>query len=312
MTEADASTPAGSGGPGGGSGPPGPDPASLPIRNRTARFAWAAITVLLVGVVALVVYALTGSPTAERTVRPAPASGSVVATVSGVPGTAFDTVGVTATGTPLVPPTVLTGQPQLLSAGKPEVLWVGAEFCPFCGAERWPLIVALSRFGRFTGLGDMQSSSSSVFPSVQTFTFVGASYTSRYLTFAGVELYSDVADTDGAFTRIARLSPAQAALVGRYGASTGAPTGSLPFVDIDNRMVASTSGFSPAVLVGTSQSAIAGQLTQPDQPGQQAGTAIVASANYLTAGICAATGQQPASVCASKGVRAAGQALGSA
>jgi hypothetical protein len=37
---------------------------------------------------------------------------------------------------------------------------------------------------------------------------------------------------------------------------------------------------------------------------------VVASANYLTAGICAATGQRPASTCTDKGVRAAATALG--
>ncbi len=36
----------------------------------------------------------------------------------------------------------------------------------------------------------------------------------------------------------------------------------------------------------------------------------MAAANQLTAGICVATGQQPASVCASKGVRSAAHALG--
>ena len=62
------------------------------------------------------------------------------------------------------------------------------------------------------------------------------------------------------------------------------------------------------MLAGHSQSAIAADLSQPHS---LVGQAIVASANYLTAGICLATGQQPASVCASKGVRTAALALGS-
>ena len=40
----------------------------------------------------------------------------------------------------------------LSSGGKPEVLYVGTEFCPYCAAESWSLIVALSRFGQFSGL----------------------------------------------------------------------------------------------------------------------------------------------------------------
>src|ERR1700721_1365736 len=55
-------------------------------------------------------------------------------------------------------PTVVYGNP-LSSGGKPEVLYVGTEFCPYCMAESWPLIVALSRFGQFTGLRTSRSPS---------------------------------------------------------------------------------------------------------------------------------------------------------
>jgi hypothetical protein len=264
------------------------------------------VVIILLGVIVLVAYALTGSPATPQTVHRAITPAGVTAQVTHVPAKVFDTVGVTTTGVALTPPTTVTGQPPLQSGGKPEVLYVGAEFCPFCGAERWPLIVALSRFGHFSSLYDMQSSQSSVFPGIQTFTFVGTGYTSRYLTFTGVELYSDVAGPNGTFTRIDRLTPAQAALVNRYDPTPGVPTGAIPFVDIGNRMMASTSGFSPAVLVHLPQATIAGDLSQADQP---VGQAVVASANYLTAGICSTTGQQPASVCTSPGVVAAAQAL---
>ena len=40
----------------------------------------------------------------------------------------------------------------LTSAGKPEVLYVATEYCPFCAAQSWPLIIALSHFGQFSGL----------------------------------------------------------------------------------------------------------------------------------------------------------------
>ena len=83
----------------------------------------------------------------------------------------LDDAGATAPGTVLTPPTVLSGQPPLTVGGKPEVLFVGAEYCPFCAAERWPLIVALARFGRFTALHDAVSSAQAVFPSTATFSF---------------------------------------------------------------------------------------------------------------------------------------------
>ncbi|MGH9081547.1 MAG: DUF929 family protein, partial [Acidimicrobiales bacterium] len=255
-------------------------------------------------------YALTRPTSTPRTVhRPATAA-DVVSAVSSVPSSMFDSVGVTAPSTPLVVPTLLAGQPPLAAHGKPEVLYVGAEFCPFCGAERWPLIVALSRFGHFSKLSNMQSAQSSVFPGVETFSFVGTAYTSRYVAFAGIELYSDAVDAHGVYTQIASLNPLESLLVARYGTAPvkrGSEAGSFPFVDIGNVMVTSTSGFSPEVLVGQSQGTIAGDLSQPSEP---IGQAVAASANYLTAGICATTGQRPASTCTDKGVRAAATALG--
>jgi hypothetical protein len=286
-----------------------PDHQARPARNRTARFAWGAIAVLLVGVIGLVVYALTGPSDSPGVVRRATTSAAVLAQVTRVPASVFDTVGVSAPTTALVVPAVVTGQPPLESMGKPEVLFVGAEFCPFCAAERWPLIVALSRFGHFATLTNMQSAQLSVFPGIQTFSFVGTSYSSPYLTFTGVELYSDAVDTDGAFTRIDTLSPGQSAVLDRYdrAPTPGAGSGSYPFVDVANTLVTATSGFSPAVLVGLSQSTISGGLDQTTVPATQA---IVASANYLTAGICRATRGQPGRVCATRGVRSASQALG--
>jgi len=284
-------------------------PGDSPALTRTARFAWGAVAVILIGVIALVVYALTKTSTPHGVARPATTPSDVVSALSTVPAATFDKVGISAPTTPLTAPTVLAGQPPLTSAGKPEVLFVGAEFCPFCASERWPLIVALSRFGKFTTLHNVQSAPQSVFSGIQTFTFANSAYSSRYLTFTGVELYSVAVNAEGAFSRIATLTPAQSALVARYGAAgaTGTGSGTYPFVDIGNDMVATTSGFSPAVLVGQSQSAIAVALTQSDQP---TGRAIVAAANQLTAGICLATGQQPGGVCGSKGVRAAAGALG--
>ena len=282
-----------------------------PSRNRAARLAWLAVGVILVGVIVLVAYALTRPTTTQQVAAQAATAPDVVAAMARVPPAAFDQVGITSPSFELTPPTVLHAQPALVSRSKPEVLYVGSEFCPFCAAERWPLIVALSRFGRFTTLFDAQSASGSVFPDIQTFSFHGASYVSRYLTFAGVELYSDVVTDQGGYAKIANLTPTQSALVSRYGATGSAGViGSTPFVDIANVMVAATSGFSPVALLHVSQAAIAGDLTHPDQPPNPTGEAVVAAANQLTAGLCVATGQRPATVCLSAGVHIAAAALG--
>jgi hypothetical protein len=274
-------------------------------RRGTVRFAWGATVVILIGVVVLLVYAFSTPSNPTEVVRRSPTSPAILTEVGQISGSVFDNVGVTAPTTPLTAPSVVNG-PALVEAGKPEVLYVGAEFCSFCAAERWALVVALSRFGRFTALANMQSAPQSAFPSIQSFSFVGSTYASRYLTFTGTELYSNAVDSQGAFTRIATLTSEQAALLDRYGNGAGGPT-SYPFVDINNLLVAGSAGFSPGVLTGLSQGTIAGNL---DQPGTASTQAIIASANYLTAGMCRATHGLPAPVCTSRGVSAAAQALG--
>jgi len=289
-------------------------------RSRSAVLAWSAVVVILIGVVALVTYALTHVSSPATVTQTAVTSPAVLSELSTVPAATFDEIGVTVPGADLFPPQLLTGQPQLTSGGKPEVLVVGAEYCPFCGAERWPLVVALARFGRFTVLHDATSATQSVFPGTPTFSFAGARYTSNYVSFTGVEVYSDQVGADGTFIRIATLTTAQAALVARYGGPGGATTGgTAPFVDIAGRMVTSTAAFSPALLSGQSQAQIAGEVAKPSPPAGPStttsdvpptGQAIVAAANQLTAGICTATGQRPGAVCRSKGVRDADQSLG--
>jgi thiol-disulfide isomerase/thioredoxin len=301
MTDADSATNA-------------PDPAVVggtDVRDgapsRTAKFAWGAIVVLLAGVIALVVIALTTSTTTLLINRPQ-APEAVVRDISDVSQATFNAVGVTSPKVPLVAPVLMHGQPPLSADGKPEVLYVGAEYCSFCAAERWALVVALSRFGTFTGLRNMQSSSTSAFPEIQSFSFDGATYRSPYVAFTGIEEYSDAPGTNGIFTRIAFPTAAQQGTVNRYGpiavpgwtARSGEDL--FPFVDVANKAVIGTSQFSPAAIEGQSQASIADRL---DDPTAVPTKAVIASANYLTAAICMATDQQPPRLCASKGVRAA-------
>ncbi len=294
-----------------------PDGGSAGGASRAARLAWGAVVLLVAGVVALTVYALTRSPTRAEVARPATTSAGIVASLQSVPAAAFDAAGATVPGVTLTPPTVLSGQTPLQQSGTPEVLFVGTEYCPFCAAERWALVVALARFGRFVTLHNAVSAPQSVFGGIQTFSFVGTTYESPWVSLTGIELYSDQLGADGTFTRIAHLTPAQAALVARYSPmARGGTAGSAPFVDIGNRMVTTTSAFSPALLVGQSQAQITDEVVHPDtqasggSPPPPTGQAVLAAANQLTAGICQATGGQPATVCTSKGVQAAAGALG--
>jgi thiol-disulfide isomerase/thioredoxin len=89
-----------------------------------------------------------------------PAPTAVVRAATSVPASVAQAVG---TPSAVLPPQLLKGQAPLREAGKPAVIYVGAEYCPFCAAERWPAVVALSRFGTFSHLGLTHSSNVDVY-----------------------------------------------------------------------------------------------------------------------------------------------------
>lgn len=81
-----------------------------------------------------------------------------------------------------------SSQPLLTGpTGKPGVFFFGAEWCPMCAAERWGIVVALSRFGTFHSLMSMTSASDDSYANTSTFTFYQSSYTSSYIDFVPLE-----------------------------------------------------------------------------------------------------------------------------
>ncbi len=298
--------------PGIGAGPTS-DSGAAGRRPAASLLTWGTAALVLVIVVVLVVIKVTGAPASSTPAAvqiPTPAAPAVVKAVTTIPGSVYDTVGVTSSDAALTPPTLLHGQPRLTSNGKPEVVFVGDEFCPYCAAERWALVAALSRFGTFGDTLDAsQSAPNEVFPNTPTFTFEGARYRSKYLSATLVEHYGN--QKNSASTAYAVLEPLTAeekALMARYDRRTpGAPGGVVPFVDVANEAVVSGGEFSPSVLQQLSANQIATGLTDPGDPATQA---IVASANYLSAVVCQADGGLPARVCTSAGVTVAASALG--
>ncbi len=299
--------------PGPASSVPPADPGAATRRPATSLLAWGTVALVLVIVVVLVVIKITGGPVAPTPTAvstPTPAPPAVVKALTAIPASVYDSVKVKSTDAALTPPTLLHGQPRLASGGKPEIVFVGDEFSPYCAAERWAVVAALSRFGTFgSTLDTMQSGSIEVFPGTPTFTFVDAHYRSRYLSALLVEHYSDKKNSAGtAFSVLEPLTPEVKTLLSRYDRRTpGAPGGVVPFVDVANRAIVAGGEFSPAILQQLDANDIAAGLTDPRAPATQA---IVGAANFLSAAICSADGEQPARVCQSAGVHAAASALG--
>ncbi len=280
-----------------------PGPAKGKQRSRPWG-AWVAIGAVVAVVVAFAIVKASNQPAPAASASLAPAS--VVSDVTTVPAAAFDAVGV---GADVATPKPLPkGTPPLLRSGLPQVVYVGAEYCPYCAAERWAVVVALSRFGTFSRLGATESSTTDVYPGTKTFSFYGSGYTSPYLRFTSAELESNQPAAGGGYTDLQQPSALEQRLLETFDRAPYATTaGAIPFIDIGNRYVISGTMYDPGLLQGLSMPAIAHQLQDPSSP---VAKAILGSANLITAAICAATGDQPSAVCSSSAVVAANDRLG--
>lgn len=224
----------------------------------------------------------TAAPASNSTeVKPAPSS--IATDLAAVPMTAI------AAATAKVPssnPPKPTKSTKRLSKGKPEVLYVGAEFCPYCAGERWPLTIALSKFGTFSGLQTMYSSESNV----PTLSFHGAKYSSDYVSFRSVELQ------DQNHKPLETGTPAELALFQNLGG------GSFPFIDFGGLMYQSGGSVDTQTLLMPARtpaqvaSTLAGSTAADTD-----GTSLKGSVNSVAGGfiqqICALTDDKPAKVC---------------
>ena len=253
-------------------------------RGRTPLYGTIAIVVLLIAV--FVYIANNQTPN----IGASPAANNVVNTVTHVDPKVISAVG---TGGVTNQLKVVTGAALLKgSGGKPEVAYIGAGYCPYCAAQRWSMIIALSRFGTFKGLQFTHSSTSDIYPNTSTFTFYGSTYTSQYIDFVPVEETGQDQNTI-----LQTPTDAQQNLLNTYDSSqyVGNQAGGIPFIDYGNRFISVSSGYSPQLLTGQSWQDIANALSNANNVETQN---IVGNANYMTAAICTLTNNQPASVCA--------------
>lgn len=273
-------------------------------RRGRLLLAGGAIGGVVIVVVALVAVKLAGGGSSTPDSAGSSTAGSqVIRDVTSVPAATFDKVGV---GTAQAAPNKISA-PPVSADGKPKVLYIGAEYCPYCAAQRWPVVVALSRFGKWSNLGSTASASQDVFPSTATLSFHGASFSSDYLSFTGVETTSNKA-VNGGYAPLDTPSKADEALFTSYNKPpyVSGQAGSIPFIDIAGEYVSSGASYSPQLLQGKTHAQIAAALADPSSPIAQA---VDGSANLLTAALCNVTGGKPNAVCTAPGVTKAASRL---
>jgi thiol-disulfide isomerase/thioredoxin len=169
-------------------------------------------------------------------------------------------------------------------SGKPEFLYIGADYCPYCAAERWSIITALSKFGTFTGLEYMLSGDApEPYPDTSTFSFAHSTYSSQYVAFVSVELQDRFKNPQQTVTT------EEQNLMNQYDNSGG-----IPFIDIGNQYMFVSSQYLPSSINGLSWTQIGTQL---DTPSSAVARSIDGAANRLTTALCKIDGGAPASVC---------------
>jgi Domain of unknown function (DUF929) len=272
--------------------------------QRQGRIVWlaaGAVVLVLAGLVAAGLLRQAGSSAAQEGLVPP----EVMADLTSVPPSTLEQADRSSVQTMPVP---IRAAIQRGSTGLPLVAYIGAEYCPFCAAERWPLVVALSRFGTFSGLRLSHSAADDVYPNTATLSFYGSSYTSQYVELSAVELQSN-ARSGGKYRDLQTPTPAQENLLRTYDVPPYVPpssAGAIPFLDIANQYMVTGSNFDAGLLRGLSQAQIAAMLkdgtTEPAR-------AILGTANVLTAAVCSATADNPPDVCGQPVVRTQEAAL---
>ncbi|MGD0241265.1 MAG: DUF929 family protein [Streptosporangiaceae bacterium] len=247
------------------------------VRRRRILIALGSVTAVMATVAALVAVSLASTP-AHLTASESAAPAAVVKQVTTVPASMLTQVNPGRVVTSLRP--VAASGPPLTANGKPVIEFVSEESCPFCAAERWPLTVALSRFGDWSQLGITKSAATDIFPDTATLSFRSAQYHSSQLTLHTTEL------TDNAGYALQSPTALDRQLIGQFDVppyvNSADQSGAVPFLDIGNRYILAGAQFDPQVLAGLSATQIAAQLRDPASPVAQA---IDGSANVIVAAI---------------------------
>lgn len=143
---------------------------------------------------------------------------------------------------------------------KLAVYYVGGEFCPYCGAFRWALVMALSQYGSFANLQTIVSAESQV----PTYSFVGSSFTCTSIDFQPAEVLGNTIDPNtGHYIALESMNSKQDELITKYNSG-----GSIPFICIGGVDFRADAGvyLHPSSFSGKSFSDVQLQVTSKSGP----------------------------------------------
>jgi len=261
-------------------------------QNRNKRYAFVTIglVIALVAVLVIVKVAGGGGGSSSSADQPSPPRGTPIpaATLAHLSSVPISTLNSAPSDAVINAPQPVN-QKALTADGKPELLYIGAEFCPHCAGERWPMYIALSKFGTFSPEpGKIHSATQD--GNVPTLTFYGTNYTSPYLTFTPVEVQTNYLNSSGtAYATLQTPTPAQ------YNLWQEGNGGTTPYANFGGKAILSGSQIDFTPMEDMSFDAVAAQVGDNSTT---IGASINAAASQLIKTICSTmTHDQPSAVC---------------
>ena len=183
----------------------------------------------------------------------------------------------------------VTDVPLKRESGKCLVFFMGAGFCPFCAAERWAIVGALARFGKWSGLADDKSAGhDEKYLNIPTVSFHRATYSSEYVEFVGRET------SDRNFEPLQELVESDYEILDTYN-----PDQIIPFLLIDGQYVQVGSGYSPQLLENYDNARVQSEVANGSS---NVGRAINSEIDNISALICKSIGES-STACNSAGVK---------
>lgn len=171
----------------------------------------------------------------------------------------------------------ISNEPLKRPSGKPLVFFMGAGFCPFCAAERWAIVNALSNFGKWEGLIETASAGhDEKYLNIPTVNFARAKYTSDNVEFVGRET------ADSNFEPLQELDEKDYEIVDTFN-----PDQIIPFLLIDGQFMQVGAGYSPQILEGMDHAKVRAEL---ENPTSSVGKAMRQEIDNITALVCKSIG----------------------
>jgi hypothetical protein len=171
----------------------------------------------------------------------------------------------------------VTDEPLKREGGKSLVFFMGAGFCPFCAAERWAIVNALDKFGRWEGLIETASADhDEKYLNIPTVSFAQATYESDFVEFVGRET------ADRNFEPLQELGEKDYEILDTFN-----PDQIIPFLLIDGQFMQVGAGYSPQILEGMDQAKVKSELANPTSP---VAKGIKIEIENITALICKSIG----------------------